>query len=61
MAGALEVRLSGPRVYADRVADEPWVNAAAPDPRPADLGLGLALYRRAMLVLASALAVLAAL
>jgi adenosylcobinamide-phosphate synthase len=61
MAGALDVRLSGPRTYADRVAEEPWVNADAPDPGPEDLQRGLALYRRAMFVLAAALAVLAAL
>ncbi|ADE85798.1 adenosylcobinamide-phosphate synthase CbiB [Rhodobacter capsulatus] len=48
MAGALAVRLSGPRIYADRVANEPWLNGTAPDPRPADLARGLALYRRAM-------------
>lgn len=46
MAGALGVRLSGPRVYHDRVADEPWINGAAPDPSADDLGRGLALYRR---------------
>ena len=43
MAGALDCRLSGPRVYADRVADEPWLNAAAPDPDAADLRRGIAL------------------
>lgn len=59
MAGALGVRLSGPRVYDDRVADEPWVNAAAPDPAPGDLARGLALYGRAMVAMALVLAVLA--
>lgn len=49
MAGGLGIRLSGPRVYADRVAQEPWVNGAAPDPDATDLQRGLALYRRAML------------
>jgi adenosylcobinamide-phosphate synthase len=48
MAGALGVRLSGPRVYADRVADEPWLNAGAPDPDAQALSRGLALYLRAM-------------
>ncbi|MFB2531564.1 adenosylcobinamide-phosphate synthase CbiB [Paracoccus sp. p3-h83] len=48
MAGALGVRLSGPRAYGDRIADEPWLNPAAPDPGLHDLGRGLALYRRAM-------------
>jgi adenosylcobinamide-phosphate synthase len=48
MAGALGVRLSGPRVYADRAAEEPWLNGAAPDPGPRDLARALALYLRAM-------------
>ncbi|WP_444465002.1 adenosylcobinamide-phosphate synthase CbiB [Rhodobacter capsulatus] len=48
LAGALNIRLSGPRIYADRVADEPWLNGTAPDPTPEDLARGLALYRRAM-------------
>jgi adenosylcobinamide-phosphate synthase len=59
MAGALGFRLSGPRSYADRVADEPWVNAAAPDPAPADIGRALALYRRALTGMAAGLAALA--
>ena len=61
MAGALGVRLSGPRVYGDRVSDEPWINHAARDPEAADLSKGLALYRRAMLVLGVMLAVWATL
>lgn len=48
LAGALGIRLSGPRVYADRVADEPWLNGSAPDPTPADLIAALRLYLRAM-------------
>ncbi|OYU38265.1 MAG: cobalamin biosynthesis protein CobD [Pseudorhodobacter sp. PARRP1] len=59
MAAGLGVRLSGPRVYDGHVADEPWVNAGTPDPTPADLQRGLALYVRAMFVLAAALLVLA--
>ncbi len=59
MAGALNVRLSGPRQYADRVANEPWVNEAAPDPQPSDLSRGLALFRRATLLFALVLAILA--
>ncbi|MEO5614098.1 MAG: adenosylcobinamide-phosphate synthase CbiB [Cypionkella sp.] len=55
MAAGLAVRLSGPRVYADRVAEEPWVNAGAPDPTAIDLQRGLALYVRAMFVLGAAL------
>ncbi|CAM5328042.1 Cobalamin biosynthesis protein CobD [Frigidibacter albus] len=48
MAGALGIRLSGPRIYDDRVSDEPWLNGEAPDPAPADLRRALGLYRRAM-------------
>ncbi len=59
MAGALGVRLSGPRCYAGRTSDEPWVNAGAPDPTPACLGRGLQLYARAMALCAAALAALA--
>ena len=59
MAGALGIRLSGPRLYAGHLAQEPWVNAAARDPDPADLNRALALYVRAMLVLAAGLALLA--
>lgn len=59
MAGALGVRLSGPRVYGARLADEPWLNPAAPDPGPDDLRRGLGLYRRAMLLAAVGLAALA--
>ena len=59
MAGALAVRLSGPRRYGDRVADEPWLNGACPDPDPADVARGLALYLRAMALLALVLAALA--
>ncbi|WP_367159894.1 adenosylcobinamide-phosphate synthase CbiB [Kozakia baliensis] len=51
-AGALGVRLSGPRIYAARIANEPWLNGNAPDPTPTNLLDGLALYRRAMMILA---------
>ncbi|MBM9400124.1 cobalamin biosynthesis protein CobD [Gluconacetobacter azotocaptans] len=57
-AGALGIRLSGPRTYADRVAEEPWLNGTAPDPRPRDLVRGLALYRRAMVMLAALMALI---
>lgn len=48
MAGALDVRLSGPRIYGDRVSDEPWLNAGARDPDAKDLQSGLFLYIKAM-------------
>ncbi|WFU70010.1 adenosylcobinamide-phosphate synthase CbiB [Bradyrhizobium sp. CB2312] len=59
MAGALGVRLSGPRIYHGSVTNEPWLNEGARDPRPADIGEGLNVYRRAMLLLAGLLAILA--
>ena len=48
LAGALGIRLGGPRVYAGGLADEPWLNAAAPDPGPEDARRGLHLYVRTM-------------
>lgn len=60
LAGALGVRLSGPRRYGDTVAAEPWLNAGAPDPDAAAMDAGLRLYVRAMLLAAVLLAVVAA-
>ena len=61
LAGALNIRLSGPRVYHDHIADEPWLNGAAPDPVPQDIARGLSLYRRAMALAAGLLAAIAGL
>ncbi|MGY6705163.1 adenosylcobinamide-phosphate synthase CbiB [Roseinatronobacter sp.] len=61
MAGALGVRLSGPRIYDGTVTEDPWVNGACPDPGADDLRKGLALYRRAMVALTAGVAILAAL
>jgi adenosylcobinamide-phosphate synthase len=59
MAGALGVRLSGPRIYHGSIADEPWLNESARDPRAADIVRGLAIYTRAMILLAGCLVMLA--
>jgi adenosylcobinamide-phosphate synthase len=59
MAGALGVRLSGPRAYHGTLADEPWLNGGARDPLAADVAQALKLYRRAMWLLAAALVILA--
>lgn len=59
MAGALGVRLSGPRIYRGSATDEPWLNEGARDPLAADIVEGLTIYRRAMLLLAAVLAILA--
>jgi adenosylcobinamide-phosphate synthase len=59
MAGALGVRLSGPRIYHGSIADEPWLNEAARDPDAADIAKALAIYARAMILLAGCLVLLA--
>lgn len=59
MAGALGVRLSGPRIYHGSVTNESWLNEGARDPLAADINHGLAVYRRSMLLLTAVLAILA--
>lgn len=61
MAGALGVRLSGPRVYHDRVADEPWLNSGGRNGSAADLRRALRIYVLGMTALIGGLALLAAL
>ena len=58
MAGALRVRLCGPRVYHGIVANEPWMNESAGDPTAGDVVLALKLYTRAMILVAGLLVVL---
>ncbi|MTH35078.1 cobalamin biosynthesis protein CobD [Paracoccus limosus] len=58
MAGALKVRLSGPRSYHGVQSNEPWLNADGRDPDARALRLGLRLYVRAMLMLGLFLAAL---
>jgi len=59
MAGALGVRLCGPRYYEGELADEPWLNASAGDPKPGDIARALNLYVRAMIGLGGLLVILA--
>ena len=59
LAGALGVRLSGPRVYDGEVTAEPWVNGGAPDPGPMELAEGLVVYLKAMGVMAVLIALVA--
>lgn len=61
MAGALGVRLSGPRVYQDRIADEPWLNAQGSGGSVADLRRGLRIYWLAVAAMLGCLALVAAL
>nr|WP_300380729.1 adenosylcobinamide-phosphate synthase CbiB [Henriciella sp.] len=48
MAGALGVRLSGPRSYGETTSHEPWLNQGAGDPAPEHIRQGLKLYVRAL-------------
>jgi adenosylcobinamide-phosphate synthase len=59
MAGALGVRLCGPRFYHGELATEPWLNEGARDPGAFDIMRGLRLYVRAMTCLGGLLAILA--
>jgi adenosylcobinamide-phosphate synthase len=59
MAGALGVRLCGPRSYHGELADEPWLNGGARDPAAADISRALEVYVRAMLTVGAVLAFLA--
>jgi adenosylcobinamide-phosphate synthase len=59
MAGALGVRLCGPRSYDGELADEPWLNATARDPAAIDMTRALETYVGAMFALTLLLVVLA--
>ena len=59
MAGALGVRLSGPRLYPEGVSDDPFLNPVGGDPRPEDMRIGLRLFRRAVLLMAGLLLLVA--
>lgn len=52
MAGALQIRLGGPATYDGVAADRPVFNDGASAPRADDLGRGLAVYRKACILLA---------
>ena len=56
MAGALGVRLAGPRVYGAVRVEDGWMGDGHPDATPIDIRRGLAVYRRACALLWVALA-----
>ncbi len=58
MAGALGIRLSGPRTYGETTSNEPWLNSGARDPSGADIRHALELYRRVVIAIAFILALL---
>ncbi len=53
MAGALDIRLSGPRVYHDRIADEPWLNAGGAVASLKDIWTALRFYVLALFLLSA--------
>jgi adenosylcobinamide-phosphate synthase len=57
-AGALGIRLSGPRLYAEGPSEDAWLNAAGRDPTAQDMRRGLALYARTVGLAAAVLLVL---
>ena len=63
MAGALRVRLSGPRIYAGHagLGSDPFLNPDGSDPGAAEIEAGLRLYRKAMILAAVLLVLLAVL
>jgi len=56
LAGALNVKLSGPRVYDGELSQEPWVNGAGRDADAEQLALGLGMYVRLIFALCGLLA-----
>ncbi|HJS31366.1 MAG TPA: adenosylcobinamide-phosphate synthase CbiB [Alphaproteobacteria bacterium] len=58
MAGALGLALAGPRRYADRFVDDPWIGDGRKEATGFDIGRALLLFVFACLVHAIALAVL---
>ncbi len=58
MAGALGLRLAGPRSYAGVDVADPWMGQGRAQARTADLRRALSLYRTACLLQAAALALL---
>lgn len=59
MAGALGLRLAGPRVYGDTRVDDAFMGDGRPSANAADIRRGLALYRRAATIQGLTLAGLA--
>ncbi len=50
MAGALGLRLAGPRSYGGEQVDDAWMGDGRAEATPADIGRALRLYRRACLL-----------
>lgn len=50
MAGALGLRLNGPKLYGETLSEDHWMGDGRADADPADIRRGLTLYRRACLI-----------
>ena len=61
MAGALGLRLAGPRVYGATRIEDAWMGEGRSEATPADLARALRLYRRACAIQVAAVALLLAL
>ena len=44
MANALNIRLSGPRLYNNEMSDEPWLNSGGNEPQPSDVRKALRIF-----------------
>jgi adenosylcobinamide-phosphate synthase len=60
MAGALGLKLAGPRVYGETLVDDAFMGCGRREADPADIRQALRLYKRACMIEAVALAVAAA-
>ncbi|MEL7109487.1 MAG: adenosylcobinamide-phosphate synthase CbiB [Pseudomonadota bacterium] len=58
LAGVLDIRLSGPRAYADHISQEPWLNTDARDPDAVYIAEGLRACVRALGLAAAVLGML---
>ena len=61
MAGALGIRLAGPRIYASVPVDDSWIGDGGQPAVAGDIERALSLYRRACVIQLCALLVISAL
>lgn len=61
MAGALQLKLAGPRRYPDETVDAPFIGPGTPDVRSTDIRSALLLYVASCIVLAASVLTVAAL
>ncbi|GEP10570.1 adenosylcobinamide-phosphate synthase CbiB [Methylobacterium gnaphalii] len=60
MAGALDLRLAGPRIYGDTRVEDAWMGDGRAEAQPSDIERALTLYRTSCLLLATMAGLLAA-